>query len=266
MNLIKRYPFVSFVVLTYAISWTLWTPLVISSQDSRMFLLLGTFGPTLSALLLTLINNGRADLRALLRRLFIWRVSIFWYLISFLLPAIIVLLAIGLHILLGGAVPEFRDPAQWYLVFPVFLYVLFFSVLGEEIGWRGYALPELQANHSALTASLIIGVIWGLWHVPLWWIKGNLHQDIPLTLFMLQIIAFSIIYTWMYNNTRGSLLIVHLFHTTSNITLGMLPVLPMDAGGNLRTLWLAVGLLWAFTIAIVTIFGPARLSLKSRLS
>ena len=98
----------------------------------------------------------------------IWRVSIFWYLFSFLVPAVIVLLAIGLHILLGGAVPEFGDPAQWYLVIPVFLYVLFFSVLGEEIGWRGYALPELQANHSALTASLIIGVIWGLWHVPLW--------------------------------------------------------------------------------------------------
>lgn len=146
MTLIKRYPFVSFVVLAYAISWTLWTPLVIFSQDSRMFLILGTFGPTLSALLLTFINHGRADLRALLRRLFIWRVSIFWYLFSFLLPAIIVLLAIGLHVLLGGAVPEFRIPAQWYLVIPVFLYVLFFSVLGEEIGWRGYALPELQAN------------------------------------------------------------------------------------------------------------------------
>lgn len=266
MNLIKRYPFVFFVVLTYIISWALWTPLVIYQRDSRMFLILGTFGPTLSALLLTLISNGRADLRALLGRLFIWRVSIFWYLISFLVPAVIVLLAIGLHILLGGAVPEFKNFAQWYLVIPVFLYVLFFSVLGEEIGWRGYALPELQANYSALTASLIIGVIWGLWHIPLWWIKGNLHQQIPLTLFMLQIIAFSIIYTWMYNNTRGSLLIVLLFHTASNITLGMLPVLPMDTGGNLRTLWLAVGLLWAFTIAIVTIFGPARLSLKSRLS
>ena len=83
---------------------------------------------------------------------------------------------------------------------------------------------------------------------------------------MLQIIAFSIIYTWMYNNTRGSLLIVHLFHAASNVTLGMLPVLPMDTGGDLRPLWLAVGLLWAFTIAIVTIFGPARLSLKARLS
>ena len=112
MALLKRYPFVTFVVLTYAISWALWTPLVISSQDSRMFLILGTFGPTLSALLLTLINNGRADLRALLRRLIIWRVSIFWYLFSFLCPAVIVLLAIGLYILLGGAVPEFRDPAQ----------------------------------------------------------------------------------------------------------------------------------------------------------
>ena len=87
MNLIKRYPFVSFVVLTYAISWALWTPLVISSQYSRLFLILGTFGPTLSALLLTLISNGRADLLSLLRRLFIWRVSIFWYLFSFLVPA-----------------------------------------------------------------------------------------------------------------------------------------------------------------------------------
>ncbi|MEA2046534.1 MAG: CPBP family intramembrane glutamic endopeptidase [Euryarchaeota archaeon] len=151
-------------------------------------------------------------------------------------------------------------------MFLVFLYVLFFSVLGEEIGWRGYALPELQANHSALTASLIIGVIWGLWHVPLWWMRGNLHQDIPLTLFMLQIIALSIIFTWMYNNTRGSLLIVHLFHAAVNTTVGVLLILPMDTNSDLGPLWLAVGLFWAFTIAIVAIFGPARLSLKARKS
>ena len=260
--LLKRQSLLTFFVLSYIISWAVWIPLALSSQHSRALLILGGFGPTLSALLLTLITNGRAELRALLKRLLIWRVGIFWYLFGFLGTAIIGLLAMGLHFLLEGAIPEFKDPAQWYLVIPVFLYVLFFSVLGEEIGWRGYALPRLQADHNALAASLIVGVIWGFWHVPLWWMRGNFHQMIRLTLFVAQIVALAILYTWIYNNTQGSLLIAHLFHAASNTTLGVLPILPMDTNGDLRPLWLTVGLLWVFTIAIVALFGSDRLSRK----
>ena len=236
-----------------------WVPLAVAKIDHPLYKM-GAFGPTVAALILTAIIGGRSGLKHLLRRLLIWRVHIFWVLFSFLSTAAGVLAAIGLHVWLGGAVPEFNDPAQLYLVIPVFLYVLFTSVVGEEIGWRGYALPRLQERYGALAASLILGFVWGAWHLPLFWMAGNFHQQIPISLFLLQTAGFSILYTWMYNNTRGSLLMAHLFHAASNTTIGVLPVLPMDTGGSLRPLWLVVGILWTVAIVVVVVFGPKRLS------
>jgi hypothetical protein len=87
----------------------------------------------------------------------------------------------------------------------------------------------------------------------------DFHQTIPFSLFLLQILGFSVLYTWMNNTTRGSLLIAHLFHAASNTTLGVLPILPTATGGATRPLWLAVGLLWALVVAVVAVCGPARL-------
>ncbi len=180
--------------------------------------------------------------------MWLWRVRWWWYLFSLGGTAVFVLAALGLYRLGGGrAALQFNDPNQWYLVFPIFFYVLFFSVLGEEIGWRGFAL---QSSYGPLRASLIIGFFWGAWHLPLFWLPGNFHQSIPLVLFLLQSVALAIIYTWLYNQTKGSLFIAHLFHTASNVTLGLLPVLPTDTGGDMTPLWLTVGLLWAFTLVI----------------
>ncbi len=261
-KLIIRYPVATFFVLTYAISWAVWVPLAIAQIDHPLYKL-GTFGPTLVALVLTALTGGGAGIKQLLQRLLIWRVHIFWYLFSFLSTAVGVLAAIGLHVWRGGTAPTFNDPAQLYLVIPAFFYVLFTSVVGEELGWRGYALPRLQERHSALMASLMLGLVWGAWHLPLFWIAGNFHQQIPISLFLLQTTGFSILYTWMYNHTRGSLLLMHVFHAASNTTIGVLPVLPMDTGGSLRPLWLVVGLLWAVAFAVVARCGPKRLRLTT---
>jgi membrane protease YdiL (CAAX protease family) len=231
--------------------------MVLADQASRLLLIVGTFGPTLVALLLTGLSKGRNGLRELLSRLFVWRVSIFWYLFSFLGTIVVVMASIGIHVVMGGAVPQFNDPRQIYLVIPVFAYVLFLSVMGEEIGWRGYVLPRLQERHGALLASLTIGVMWGLWHLPEFWMKSNFHSQIPLVLFLLQDIALSIVMTWLYNGTGKSLLIVTLFHAASNTTLGVLPILPMDTGGDLRPLWIAVALLWIVAAIIVVVNLPA---------
>lgn len=247
----KRYPIGAFFVVTFVISWTIWWATAVIGSESGVLLSLGTFGPTIAALALTAVLEGRSGLRAIWRRLLIWRVGPGWYLFALGGTAVFVLAALGLYRLAGGdAELVFNDPAQWYLIIPIFFYVLFFSVLGEEIGWRGYALPRLQARYGSLLASLIIGVLWGTWHLPLFWLPGNFHQTIPLSLFLLQSVALAIIYTWLYNNTKGSLLIAHLFHAASNVTLGVLPILPMDTGGDLTPLWLTVGLLWLFTIVI----------------
>ena len=253
-----------FFGLTFAVSWAVWVPMAVLQIEHPLYKL-GTFGPAIVALALTAAREGRSGLRALGERLLVWRVSIFWYLFSFLSTAAASLAAIGLHVLLGGEAGEFNDPAQLYLVVPAFLYVLFTSVLGEEIGWRGYALPRLQMRLSALGASVMLGLIWGIWHLPLFWMAGNFHQHIPVSLFLLQTTGFSVLYTWMWNNTRGSLLMAHLFHAASNTTLGVLPILPTSAYPTTRPLWLGVGFLGLMVAAVVAVYGPRRLAREETL-
>ena len=169
-------------------------PLALMGIEGPIFVI-GAFGPTLAALLLVAINEGSTGLKELLSRFLIWKVHINWYLFSIFGTALIALVAIGIYLLLGGQTLEFNDPSLWYLAIPVFFYVLVSSVLGEEIGWRGYALPKLLSCHKALTSSLLLGLLWGVWHLPLFWMKGNFHREIPFLLFLLQIIGFSILYT-----------------------------------------------------------------------
>lgn len=257
LSLLESHPAIIFFVLTYSFSWLIWMPMVFTNKESRLFIIIGTFGPTSVAILLTGLKTGRNGLKELLSRFFIWRLNFFWYLFSFFSTMLVVMASIGIHLIMGGKVPKFNDPRQIYLVIPVFAYVLFLSVLGEEIGWRGYILPRLEQKHSALFASLIIGLLWGLWHLPEFWMKSNFHHQIPFILFLLQDIALSIVLTWLYNSTKKSLLIVNLFHAASNTTLGVLPILPMDTGGDLRPLWIAVSLLWVIAAIIVMTNKPA---------
>lgn len=243
---------VQFVILTYAISWVFWGPMIVTGEH-RALLILGTFGPVAAALALTARDAGRAGVGSLLRSLRAWRVDARWYLFTFLAPPVIVLAAIWLHVLLGGDRPAFNDPAGLWLVVPVFLYVLAFSVAGEETGWRGYLLPRAQGRWGALVASLGISIVWGLWHLPLFFVAGNLHEELPLSLFLLQDVALAVLFTWMWNGTGGSLLLAHLFHAAVNTTLGVLPVLPMDTGGTMRPLWIAVGLLVVVAVLVTVV-------------
>lgn len=262
--LIQKYQIVVFFVVTYCTSWLLWMPLVRYGESQLR--ILGTFMPTITAIILTFFMEGRLGVKLLLKKLLHWKVNYLWYLFSFFSTAAAVFFAIGIYRLIGGYELQFNDIRQWYLIIVAFVYVLFLSVLGEEIGWRGFALPRLQEYYNALTSSIILGVIWALWHLPLFLMKGNFHESIPITLFVIQGIAVSIIYTWMYNNTKGSLLLAHLFHAASNVTLGVLPVLPIDTGGDVRPLWITVIILVAVAILIVSRYGAENLSRSQRIT
>lgn len=253
---------VSFFALTYLISWVLW--ILSEVLDSPFLLVLGRYGPLAATLIVVPIHHGWSGLKGLFKRFRVWKVALIWYGFCFLATALIAMTAIRVNQCLTGITPIYNDPGQWYLVFPVFTYVMLFSVLGEETGWRGFALPKLQSKCSALTSGVIIGGVWGVWHLPLFFMEGDFHGSIPFGLFIVQDIALSILMTWLYNNTKGSLLIAHLFHTASNVTIGLLPVLPLDTNGDMGTLYLTVAILIVFTSAVVAINGPANLSRKHK--
>ena len=170
-SLVRRHPLISFFVLTYAIAWLLWAPLVIFRDRipgplAFILLLLGTLVPSTVGVVLIALLRGRSGVRTLLGRLLRARIGLRWYL-AVLALAMLVPLAVGVSILMGGDTPVV-DNTIFGVLF-LFAFMIFpGSALGEEIGWRGFVLPRMQARHSALKASLVIGILWGPWHLPLW--------------------------------------------------------------------------------------------------
>jgi membrane protease YdiL (CAAX protease family) len=143
------------------------------------------------------------------------------------------------------------------LIVPWFLFEMFTN--GEEIGWRGYILPRLQVRYTALVSSLIVGVIWSVWHLPKFIGTGS-SGGRSFAWFTVFCMASAILFTWIYNNSRGSLLLVPLFHATNNTAGMFLPVSFSAAGGILPNLMIV---LYALAAVVVTVAaGPARLSRK----
>ncbi len=275
----KSHPLVAYFVLAYAIAWLFLGLVVLNAHGllslppSLIFPLtfIGSISPLPAALLLTATTTGKGGMRAFFRQLFVWRVSPWWYLMVLFEPAIVTLLAIAGSSLLGGASFDFahtpivlRPPLPlpsginpWLLIVPLFLLGgLLGGPAGEEPGWRGYALPKLQERYSALGASLILGVLWTLWHLPLFFIPGTSQYTTPFFVFALGTLANSILFTWVYNRTRGSVLMTFLFHNALNITALYLPL-------SLWEQWQGVIAQCLVALVVVIVAGPALLSRRS---
>ena len=251
-----------FFILTFFISWVLWIPMIFVGAENFFLRVGGTYGPLIAALLVTGKREKRSGVKTLLMPLLHWRVPIFWYLFTLFSTAIFTLLSIWIYQKSQHTSLVFNDIREIYLVIPVALYILVFSVLGEETGWRGYALPRLQHKYGALVASIIIGLIWGVWHLPLFFIDGNFHKLIPFWLFLVQEVSLSIVLTWIFNRTGGSLLLIHLFHTASNTTIGVLPILPSDTHDDTLPLFILCALLVLFSIIIVMSGGLSKTTIE----
>ena len=224
-SLVLRHPLISFFVLTYAVAWLLWAPLVIFRDRvpaplAFVLLLLGSLVPSTVGVVLVALLRGRSGVRTLLGRLLRARIGLRWYL-AVLGLTMLVPLAVGVSILMGGDTPVV-DNTIFGVLF-LFAFMIFpGSALGEEIGWRGFVLPRMQARHSALKASLLIGILWGPWHLPLWLTGSEGHPISLYVPFVVAVVASSVFYTWLYNNTGGSLLIVVLYHAASNLPITVL--------------------------------------------
>ena len=205
----RRFPLVSYFVLAYALTWWVY-PLL---RFNPLIGLLGLFGPALAAIIVTAATEGRPGVRTLLGRVVHWRVSLPWYLVAVGLPAVVALLAATCSVLFGPAVLRFGTLSALDLALVVL-------VVGEELGWRGYALPRLLQRHSPLVASVVLGVIWWLWHLPTFFIPGTPQFDQPIPAFMMMTAAYSVLLTWVFLHTRGSVLIATLLHGAINVSQG----------------------------------------------
>jgi membrane protease YdiL (CAAX protease family) len=233
-----------FLILTFLWSWILW---IIGlnylsdgiNQESignfLIFFFAGVYGPTISGIITTLFFDGLIGVFELIKKLFIWKVPLKYYVYLILLPLIFVIIGIALYSQFIGEIGGFDKLA--YLSIPTILLAgLYAGPLGEELGWRGFLLSEFQKKYSNLKSAIIIGFIWFIWHIPLWWapfgtlVSGEPISLIPVITYFTMLICLSIIITWLVINSKGSVLIAILFHLSINAGIALLfyPELNMD--------------------------------------
>jgi uncharacterized protein len=208
----------------------------------------GTFTPALVALLLTERTAGPGGVRTLLSRLTRWEVGVGWYLFALGFMATVKLLAALGYRLVEGGWPAFGPTPVVLMLAAVALSTPF--QVGEELGWRGYALPGLAGHLGMAGASVVVGVIWAAWHLPLFYLAGADMVGQPFPFFLLSVTALSVAMAWLYVGTGGSLLLVMVMHAAVNNTTGIVPA-SLPAPGSPWTLaaspiaWLTAGILMA---------------------
>jgi membrane protease YdiL (CAAX protease family) len=236
-----------FFSLTFAFTWICWAASRAISYGSTPVLLLGVFAPGLVALALTERYEGRAATRALIARIFKWDVGARWYAFAILyIPAIKLVVAL-VHRIVTDAWPRFGQEPVYAMA--AALLVSTWIQAGEEVGWRGYALPRLSERFGLAQASVILGGIWATWHLPIFFfpVGDLLGQSFPL--YLLQVTAISVTMAWLYWRTGGSLLIVMLFHAAVNNLKDIVPSATPGATNpfvfNASLVgWLTVAFLW----------------------
>ena len=256
MSVVRRYPLIVFFVLAYVFSWWPWPLYAFGLSPSPII----AFGPFLAAILVLALTTGKGGVVTLLRRMVRWRVRPVWYAVALLLPVAISGGAALLNVVvLGASAPSPAELGAWSGLVPTFFLLLLVPGTGgawEEPGWRGYALPKLQGGHSALLASLILGVLWAFWHLPLM-VIGQIHLSDPV-----YIVAWTVVLTWVFNNTNGSVLIAMLMHNIHNVISGYYFSAMFSGADWVRQGWLLVALWCAVAAIVVVVNGPEHLSRK----
>jgi membrane protease YdiL (CAAX protease family) len=255
-QLMKRHPLVTFFLLVFILTWVVWVPRA-SGAPLGVLGQAWTWIPAIAALLAAALTGGRGALRELGSRLVRWRVGWQWYVVVILGPAVFSLAVAGVYALFGGSWAEAAPPA--ILAGPLLLLPLFLAILtltdglGEELAWRGFALPRLLTRYNALVASVVLGVIWALWHLPLLWTEGNGMFQLPVWLLLLDLTAKAILFTWVFLHTRGSVLIAMLFHGATNLFLVSPEVV---STGDFQVAVLAMVGKWVLVGIVLVVAGP----------
>lgn len=270
MNLVRKHlsPVSTFVVLAYVISWVLWVPVVVIFPDvadppwwAIAVAFVGIFGPSIAAVITAAIRGGRSEVHALVAKLCRWRVGWFWYALVLITPPAFVWGGVAVFVALGGSVSiaSMTWPLSAALILATFVP---FGPLGEELGWRGYALPRLDKGLSPLTSSVLLGVIWAAWHAPMFWFPpiGLPSRSISsVGMWAANVVGFSILLSFVARRTRYSVPIAILLHATLNAgpAMGLSSfTIPASSGEEIRS-W--AGLVrWFVVLAAAVALGRER--------
>ena len=210
----------------------------------------------IAALLVIFLEEGKDGVKKLLKRGLDFRFGRAWYLVVFLLFPVLIGGGLLLAVLTGEPTPELTALANPITIPIAFVYILLLGgPLQEEFGWRGYALERFQEKWNALVSSIVVGLVWGAWNLPLLFMpRQEFYYQRRICGLMLSVTLTSFLFTWLYNNTRGSILAALLFHTMFNLSHYLFPTLGSDRGSQFLFLFLfvAVGV-------VLVIWGPKRM-------
>ena len=281
MKTIRNHPVLSFFVLTYGYTWLIWAPTLVIPVETGSgeyetlawvgvgLMYLGGFGPLVAAAIV--VKFGGGDLRTWARQILSWRINIQWWFVALGLPIVAAIAVAGLYVAFGGPydLGTLMTPVLFYI--PLLLFAVILSGgLNEEPGWRGLAQPLLQERYSALTASLIIGVVWAFWHLPLFFAPVAPHSGFPLLnqlLYFPAVVVWSVLLGWVYNNT-ASVLLAMFFHAGLNTAGGLIPIDPeaviiegvIQEGYLGLIAGLNLGVYLFIALVVIALFGRKRLA------
>jgi uncharacterized protein len=273
-NLLARKPLLAYFVLSYAFFWVFLISIgvvigalhipfaTIPAWVMSAFVIFGSWMPTLAAVVVTGAGEGQAGIQRLLSKFFQFRFGLRWYLAA-LLPIPLFFLAGGVFHLLGGTAPGNPGLSTGFWIGLIVLNLIQ-GATGEETGWRGFALPRLQNRHGAIKASLILGLLWGFWHLPLWLTSGLSGSDLLLYIlvFNAAIISLTFLMTWVSNQVPNSLVPVVILHFCFNAGLNLVDMRGLGLGPAVPLLATMTGL-QIIIVILVILFGGLSIPKKT---
>jgi membrane protease YdiL (CAAX protease family) len=252
-----------YFLLTFILSWTFWFAAAAMMRASAapgvasVLVYLGIFSPALVAVGMTLRTEGWQGVRALVARLFRWRVGLRWYVFAIGFMAAVKLTTALVHRAVFGQWPVFGVTPVLVMLAATLVSVLILGQAGEELGWRGFALPRLAARLGLGWASVVLGVIWAAWHLPIFVAfpsADKYGESFPL--YLAQVVALSVAIAWLWWRTNGSLLLTMLIHAAINNTKDIVPSVNIGATNvwalsASRPAWITVVVLWLCAVAFL---------------
>ncbi len=270
-TLAEKHQVTILVLLVYGLTWPLMILEVLASRGMLSFtppvafLILQGFMPGLAAVIVTGLVRGRQGISALFRKVLIARVGGRWYAFAFFVMAGVSIAAILLTNwwaaspaipLLSPELPNSGPVGLLASILILFLFSMIFNT--EEFAWRGIALPRLQTRHNALVASLILSVPWLFFHLPLFFKVGSSQSETSFLSYAIGMVATTILFTFLYNHTRGSILLVWILHASMNTWTQILSI--NSSAPNPLLDWMLTGVLVAVAVVVVAVYGAKNLS------